>query len=273
MNIYLFQTLYESDHAEKTNCDINKEEWDEYSEWHTEQGEKLLDEHPELEKEEEEREAKIEASVEDDSSESEDENMEELEEAVSYVDQVEKMRALENGTRGFNARAASDEKLKVNRRVCLDKGFYKALKIVEDEMIARGLLQARTNPSAASTANVNKPDPTVTKIEEPKAVIKLTKDDFTLADAQFVKNNQDADVLFTKANQSSYGAKKLVIYLIFAVILKLNTLASNLKYRLQNAIGISNEEISQIIKQCVADKETAMVLGEILQEINQVRGD
>ena len=69
MNIYLFQTIYEADHQEETGCDINKEEWDEYSEWHTEQGEKLVDEHPELKAEEEAREAELEDSVEDSSSE------------------------------------------------------------------------------------------------------------------------------------------------------------------------------------------------------------
>jgi hypothetical protein len=43
-----------------------------------------------------------------------------VKEAVDYYDQVPKMAALNAGTRGFNAKAASDEKLRVNRRVCLD---------------------------------------------------------------------------------------------------------------------------------------------------------
>jgi len=79
MNIYLFQTIYEADHQEERNCNINKDEWDEYSDWHTEQAEELYDEHPELEKEDKEREAKIEASMEDAGSE-ETEEHEELEE-------------------------------------------------------------------------------------------------------------------------------------------------------------------------------------------------
>ena len=43
-----------------------------------------------------------------------------IKEAVDYYDQIPKMAALNNGTRGFNAKAASDEKLRVNRQVCLD---------------------------------------------------------------------------------------------------------------------------------------------------------
>jgi hypothetical protein len=31
MDIYLFQTLWESDHQEEEGCNINKEEWEEYS--------------------------------------------------------------------------------------------------------------------------------------------------------------------------------------------------------------------------------------------------
>lgn len=69
-----------------------------------------------------------------------DKLLENLTEAVNYYDQVPKMKALNDGTRGFNARAASDEKLKVNRQVCIDNSYLRALKIVEDEMRARGIL-------------------------------------------------------------------------------------------------------------------------------------
>ena len=43
-----------------------------------------------------------------------------VKEAVDYYDQIPKMAMLNDGTRGFNAKAASDEKLRVNRQVCLD---------------------------------------------------------------------------------------------------------------------------------------------------------
>ena len=88
MNIYLFQTIYEADHQDETGCDINKAEWDEYSNWLTDEGKKLYDEHPELEKEEEEREAKIEVSVADSSSESEVEVEEKIEEDVEKHDKL-----------------------------------------------------------------------------------------------------------------------------------------------------------------------------------------
>ena len=86
MNIYLFQTLYESDHKEETDCNIDKEDWEDYSDWAKEQAEELYDEHPELEKEDKEREAKIEASVEDNGSA--DETEEKIEEDVEKHDHL-----------------------------------------------------------------------------------------------------------------------------------------------------------------------------------------
>lgn len=86
MNIYLFQTLYESDHKEETDCNIDKEDWEDYSDWAKEQAEELYNEHPELEKEDKEREAKIEASVEDNGSA--DETEEKIEEDVEKHDHL-----------------------------------------------------------------------------------------------------------------------------------------------------------------------------------------
>lgn len=63
-----------------------------------------------------------------------------IEANLNYSEQVAKMQAFENGSRGFNAKAASDEKLRYNRNVCHNEGFSKALRAVEDEMISRGML-------------------------------------------------------------------------------------------------------------------------------------
>ena len=56
-----------------------------------------------------------------------------------YDAQCEKMQQLENGTRNYNIKAVSNAKLKLNYKICKEKGFTKALKIMEDEMKARNL--------------------------------------------------------------------------------------------------------------------------------------
>ena len=90
-----------------------------------------------------------------------------LTEAVSYWDQVPKMNALEKGTRGFNAKAASDEKLKVNRQVCLDYKLWTALSVVEDEMLARGLISQKTVQSAPAQQVQTQPQAQPTPAVQP----------------------------------------------------------------------------------------------------------
>lgn len=70
---------------------------------------------------------------------------------------LDKMRALEAGTRGFNAAAASDQKLLDNYKICMSNGLVKALKIVVTEITYRmnagtwtlGSLPNITPPQAA----------------------------------------------------------------------------------------------------------------------------
>jgi hypothetical protein len=50
---------------------------------------------------------------------------------------LEKMQALENGTRGFNAAAASDQKLLDNYKICMSNGLGKALKVIVTEITSR----------------------------------------------------------------------------------------------------------------------------------------
>ena len=106
---------------------------------------------------------------------------ESLTEGSNYSDQLDKMKQLENGTRGFNARAASDSKLRMNQQICISHNLQKALSIVEAEMIARGLIKTRTilNPQPAPAQS----NPSSDEIK-----IHLTLMDFHEADARFVKD-------------------------------------------------------------------------------------
>ena len=67
---------------------------------------------------------------------------------------LQKMYALENGTRGFNAAAASDQKLWDNLRICADNNLLKAYKIMQDELTRRGLLPIINQPTT-TTKNPN----------------------------------------------------------------------------------------------------------------------
>ena len=127
MNIYLFQTYKPSDREGST---ITDDEWQEISDWQQD----------ELDKENKEQ---VDESI-------------DLDEAkLDYATQKLKMGALESGARGFNAKAASNEKLQFNRMVCQKEGYARALKIIEDEMIERGLLKSKAPCDKDFLINLN----------------------------------------------------------------------------------------------------------------------
>lgn len=264
LDIYLFQTLYDSDHKEETNCNIDKKDWEEYSNWNKEQAKKLYAEHPELEQEDKERDAKIEASVKDNASgevkeqEEVEENLE-LKEA-NYYDQVDKMKQLENGTRGFNAKAASDSKLRMNQQICISHNLQKALSIVEAEMIARGLIKTRTilNPQP-------QPAPQPQRVT---LTIELGLDDFHTADGFFVRDAVDTSEIIKNSMASTETIRHLLISLIWALCLqKPSGFIQALKVFLVNNCNYSEDQIKETINKCLNNPDIITRLNQGTKDI------
>jgi len=191
-----------------------------------------------------------------------------------YTDQLNKMIELENGTRGFNAKAASDDKLLFNQKICVQHGLHHALDIIEDELRNRGLLnakQAAVQPATTAASNTTNVQPQIQR----EAII-LTKEDFTLEDAKAVLANQNINNLVHLAIKAGYAMRKLIIYLIFAVVLQLPELADTIKTRIQKvtAATLTKEEINQklkkIIQQCISNQEIADTLKDIAVNVNSV---
>ena len=57
---------------------------------------------------------------------------------LDYSKQLDKMRQLENGTRGFNAASASLEKILFNYDICISHGLPRARKAMEDALRMHG---------------------------------------------------------------------------------------------------------------------------------------
>ena len=84
---------------------------------------------------------------------------------------LEKMRALENGTRGFNAAAAGDAKLVNYYDICIKNGFQKAAAIIEAEVQKRmnqgtwtHTIPGFPQQPTASTAPINSQTPATSTI-------------------------------------------------------------------------------------------------------------
>ena len=184
-------------------------------------------------------------------------------EAVDYYDQIPKMAMLNDGTRGFNAKAASDEKLRVNRQVCLDHHWDKALKIIEDEMIRRGLLQP--TPSVKQNSNSYK------KVYDPD----ITALDFQPADIFFIWKHKDDLNLIIKSltgNTAHQTLFNLIIYLILAVYLKEQHVIEGLKSWIINEYNMTSAELKEIIlKKALNNKEVHNRIIDCINTANSER--
>lgn len=257
MNIYLFQTIYDADHQDETECNINKEEWDEYSNWSTEQGEKLVSEHPELEVEEQERDAKIEASVKDDAS-SEAEEQEEVEENLTeahlnYSEQLDKMRQLEAGTRGFNASNASLEKILFNYDICISHNLPKARKVMEDALRMHGWDQY-IKPTKKQV-NISDYD----RILKPGYV--------NVAAAKTVLANKDNAQQLIK----DYGSNldDLLVILVIALGIKEAALAGTIKDHIINNFTVTLAELKDFLNRYFANPAAISSLNQIIHDCKE----
>lgn len=185
-----------------------------------------------------------------------------VKEAVDYYDQIPKMAALNDGTRGFNAKAASDEKLRVNRRVCLDHHWDKALKIIEDEMIRRGLLQPN------STVKQN-PNPYKKAYDPDIAAL-----DFQPADIFFIwEHKNDLDLIIESLTESTARQTlfNLIIYLILAVYLKEQSVIEGLKSWIIDEYNMTSSELKELIlKKALENKE---IHNRIIDCINTAKSE
>lgn len=130
---------------------------------------------------------------------------------ASSLSAFEKMQLFDIGQRRENVKACGDAKLQQYYQICKIHGFHNALRQIEAEMIARGLLQPQRQ-AAPQTA------PTPSYLAQ--LIGKLQLLDFQPADATFIKEHQ-AEYQMIVADCETNGAlnnlgkvRALVIYLI-----------------------------------------------------------
>ena len=173
---------------------------------------------------------------------------------ASSLTPYEKMDLFNKGQRRENVKACGDQKLFDYRRICQQYGFTSALRQIEAEMISRGLI----NPQPAQQP---KPQPQ-------KEQIVLTPTDFHTADALFIRDNQDTNTIIKNAMATTGSIKHAIISLIWSLCLKLpKEIIDALRDFLNFNCGISKEELQQIIKNCLANKDIVDRLNTIVKDI------
>ena len=194
--------------------------------------------------------------------------METLLEGSSYSDQVAKMQQLERGTRGFNAKAASDSKLQTNRQICQSYNLPTALDIVETEMVNRGLLtqttkQAKRQAQRQAASQQAQPQP-----QKVWLTIELGLDDFHTADGFFVRDAADTSEIIKNSMAATRTVKYLLISLIWALCLqKPSGFIQALKLYLVNNCNYSEDQIKETINKCLNNPDIITRLNQGTKDI------
>lgn len=167
---------------------------------------------------------------------------EEIEEGLNeatldYTTQKEKMRKTDNGTRDPKGIAKmSDEKLKFNRMVCQNEGYSYALRLIEDEMIKRGLITRKIR--------ISFPKIELSDIDEDKA--KYVRQN--LDDARTLKDH----AMYGTGPANAY--KWLVIYILFAILFKRADVANDLRdFIIATFDNIDVNYLKKVITDILAD--------------------
>ena len=204
---------------------------------------------------------------------------ESLTEAMTPLD---KMKALENGTRGFNAAAASDQKLLDNYKICMSNGLAKALKIVVTEISARmnagtwtlGTLPTITPPNLTNQPTVQK------KIDLATFDFYDNGQDYlSSAEARtlkfYVKNDDISNLLKKLEAIMTHGystSKDQLAYtlamLVFAIYLKYDNAIQALRDALIKWFGFTAAEIKQYLKDNIFSNQT--ITTKVQQAIQEI---
>ena len=194
---------------------------------------------------------------------------------------LDKMKALENGTRGFNAAAASDQKLLDNYKICMSNGLAKALKVVVTEISARmnaGTWTLGTLPNITPPKLTNQPT-TPKKID-------LTTFDFydagqhylTSVEATalklYVESNDISSLVKTLEDMktSSYSTSEISLsymfaMLIFALYMKYDDAIQALRDAIIKNYGFTAAEIKQYLKDKILSNSA--VISKVQQAIKE----
>lgn len=176
------------------------------------------------------------------------EEKEKLTEAhLDYYTQKAKMQGLENRTRGFNAAAASDEKLEYNWRLCKDENLPYARSVMEAEMKRRGgRLAALLKPKA----NLN---------------VVITEDDITSRGLETVRGLvQPSDL------PKYYSFKIAVIHLLFALFSNKTDIANAIRDEILAAWdGINLQQLKDILTNTINNKDVTAKIKNICAGYNE----
>lgn len=172
---------------------------------------------------------------------------------LDYSKQLDKMRQLENGTRGFNAASASLEKILFNYDICISHNLPKARKVMEDALRIHGW------------DGFIKPTKTQVNISDYDRILKPGY--INIAAAKIVLANKDnAQQLIT-----DYGKNldDLLIILIIALGIKEAALAGTIKDHIINNFTVTLAELKDFLNKYFANPAALSSLNQVIHDCRE----
>lgn len=173
---------------------------------------------------------------------------------LDYSKQLDKMRQLENGTRGFNAASASLEKILFNYDICISHNLPKARKAMEDALRMHGW--DRFIKPTKTQVNISDYD----RILKPGYYINI-------AAAKIVLANKDNAQQLIKA----YGKNldDLLITLIIALGIKEAALAGTIKDHIINNFTVTLAELKDFLNKYFANPAALSSLNQVIHDCRE----
>ena len=203
---------------------------------------------------------------------------------------IEKMRALENGTRGFNAPAASDAKLVNNLNICTKNNLPKAAAIMRDEIQRRMNVGIWTLGQVAGlNINATPTTPAAAPQQAASASTKIDLDTFDFWDAgkfyidslgarmlkHYVDTNDLDDFVKTLEDPTNSTPEIKLSYslamLLFAICFNSPDAIQVIRDSIKRVFGISAVELKDYLKNVLLSNTAIMskvrtAVNEILNE-------
>ena len=173
---------------------------------------------------------------------------------LDYSKQLDKMRQLENGTRGFNAASASLEKILFNYDICISHNLPKARKAMEDALRMHGW------------DSFIKPTKTQVNISDYDRILKPGYY-INIAAAKIVLAEKDNAQQLIKA----YGKNldDLLITLIIALGIKEAALAGAIKDHIINNFTVTLTELKDFLNKYFANPAALASLNQIIHDCRE----
>lgn len=212
---------------------------------------------------------------------------------ASGLSSYDKMKAFDEyiktgSGRRENIKACGDQKLLDFYDICVLNNFDYARRAIEPELVNRGYNNVVQKAHAMIAMKTNSTNTTNTQqtAKAPSEAEKLlqqgllvysggiTKNDIDASALKKMKENYDNGIFLKKSALEAFGVsqntiKVLIIYLLFSIILKINENITAIKDYF-TSIGITNDQIKELIKDVIANKEVIARLNNIANDTEEI---